>query len=148
MPQEARKGTSDAPAANPATDTPPDNESAQIDENRKDPKFEFTRAYVEELRAENKEARLMASKADYLLTEVRRLAIKEACRGVLTDPEALAWDDTFQTEDGLPDHAALKAAAEALATAKPWLSRPRGDVGQGQHGTGDEALSLSALLRG
>ncbi|SER12181.1 hypothetical protein [Microlunatus flavus] len=108
----------------------------------------FPRSYVEKLRTEAKEQRVKASRADYLATEVRRLAIREATRGLLADPSVLSWSDEFEGEDGLPDHDALRAAAEALADAKPWLARPRGDVGQGRHSTGDDAPSLSALLRG
>lgn len=145
MPQEAQERSSDAPEANSGTPVPPDEERAA--ESNSNPDL-FDRAYVEELRAEAKENRLAAARADYLNTEVRRLAIREATRGLLTDPEALPWSDDYtEDETGLPDHDRLLAAAQALARAKPWLSRPRGDVGQGQHSDAPAGISLSELLR-
>ena len=107
----------------------------------------FSREYVAQLRNEAREHRVKAQRADFLATEVRRLATREAVRGVLTDPEALAWSDDFEGEDGLPDHDKLRAAAEALATARPWLARVRGDIAQGEHSDAPAGLSLSELLR-
>lgn len=111
----------------------------------------FSREYVQELRDENRQRRQEASeasqRADFLATEVRRLATREATRGILADPEALPWSDEFAAEDGLPDPAKITAAAEALATVKPWLARVRGSVRQGEHGTEQQPASLSELLR-
>jgi hypothetical protein len=110
----------------------------------------FPRAYVEELRTENRqrrqEAQEASQRADYLATEVRRLATREAVRGILTDPESLPWAEEFSGEDGLPDQARITAAAEALALEKPWLGRPRGDVGQGEHSQA-EPFNIQALFR-
>lgn len=144
MLQEAQEGPQGALAAPEGGNASADNADALESNSSPD---SFSRAYVEQLRAEAKEARQKAQRMDYLATEVRRLAIKEATRGILADPEALVWSDKYETEDGLPNHDRLRVAAEALATVRPWLSRPRGDVGQGQHGDVDQALSLSELLR-
>lgn len=59
----------------------------------------------------------------------------------------MPWSDDYADENGLPNHDRLKAAAQALATTKPWLARPRGDVGQGQHSAEPAGISLSKLLR-
>lgn len=108
----------------------------------------FSKEYVQELREEAKKAREKAKRVDFFETEVRRLAVREATRGILTDPEALAWDDSFTDEEtGLPDAEKIKSAAEALVQAKPYLARPRGDVGQGKH-SGEQGISLVSLLRG
>jgi len=150
MPQEAQKSPSDAPADDSGTETPPDTQGPEKGAEGSESSSEsFSREYVEGLRTEAKENRIKASKVDYVLTEVRRLATREATRGLLTDPEALVWSDDYaHPESGLPDHDRLLAAAEALAKQRPWLARPRGPLpGQGEHSTADEGLSLSALLR-
>lgn len=145
MAQEVQEAPSQAPAGISGVDVPPEVPGSQ--NGTEDNPESFSREYVEKLREEAKESRIKAQRADFLATEVRRLATREAARGVLTDPSVLVWSDAFEGEDGLPDHDALKAAAEDLARTSPWLARPRGDIGQGQHGTGAQPLSLSALLR-
>jgi len=112
---------------------------------------QFPREYVEQLRTEAKqhrqEATEAAKRADWAMTEVRKLATEAACRGVITDPDALAWDDSWE-KDGSIDHQAIRKAAEALAKSSPWLSRPRPVPGLGEHSDADQGVSLSALLRG
>jgi len=132
-------GNSDPPV-------PPENAKGSEDNSSGD---SFSREYVEQLRAEAKANREKAQRADFLMTEVRRFAVKEAAASAgLFDPEALTWSDEYATADGMPDHDHLLAAAEALVLARPWLARPRGPLpGQGQHSDADQGLSLSALLR-
>lgn len=145
MPQDAQKGPSDAPEDIPATEG--QESTSEPEEGTEDSKDStFSREYVEGLRAESRQNRIRASRADFLATHVRTLATREACRGVVSDPEALPWDDAWVSEDKI-DHDAIRAAAEALAIAKPWLSRPRGTIGQGEHSDAPAALSLSELLR-
>jgi hypothetical protein len=109
----------------------------------------FDRKYVEELRRESAEHRMKAKEADEKLTAFRdayRAALlREASAGVLHDP--IGWDDSFEGEDGLPDPEKMRAAAEALAEAKPWLGRPRGDVGSGYRGEQPDTVDLADLLR-
>ena len=150
MPQEAQKSPSDAPADDSGTETPPDTQGPEKGAEGSESSSEsFSREYVIQLRNESRENRLKAQRADFLATEVRRLSIREATRGILTDPESLSWSEDYaDTETGLPDHDALRQAAQALAKERPWLSRPRGPLpGQGEHSTAPEGLSLSALLR-
>jgi len=142
---QAPERPAEAPTENPAIPVRVEEEKPVEGDSPKEESF--SREYVETLRAENKEARLKAQRADFLATHVRTLATREACRGIINDPESLGWRGEFEGEDGLPDHDKLRAAAEELATAKPWLARPRGDVGQGQHSDAPAGLSLSELLR-
>lgn len=149
-PQEAQNRPQDVPADNSGIGIPPENESAQGGtEDAESSDESFTREYVESLRAEAKGYREKAQRVDALTDAVRGYAIKEAATSAgLIDPEALVWSEDFEGEDGLPDHDQLLAAAQALARSKPWLVRPRGPLpGQGEHGSADEGLSLSALLR-
>lgn len=111
----------------------------------------FSREYVSKLREESKQRREEAQdaqkRADWLQGEVRRLATREATRGILADPEGLPWSDEYIGEDGLPDQAKISKAADDLVRVKPWLGRVRGDVGQGQHSAGEDRFSLMELLR-
>lgn len=74
------------------------------------------------------DAREATERADRLSTA---LTVTAACTGVLTDPADFArfHDGPVPTDDdGLPDHDAIRAAAEAIVTGHPHLGdrRPRG----------------------
>lgn len=105
----------------------------------------FPRAYVEELRREAAEHRTRAAVADTFRDALRAAVLEKASTGVLAEP--IEWDDEFDGEDGLPDAEKIKAAAEALALEKPWLSRPHGDAGQGFRGEDCGTVDLAGLLR-
>lgn len=107
----------------------------------------FPRAYVEQLRQEAAENRKKAEQVSTLREALHAAYLRLGTQGILHDPEALAWSEDFTGEDGLPDVERIRAAAEALAEAQPWLSRPRGDVGQGYRGETSDAVSLADLLR-
>ena len=157
MPQEAQKGPSDATAAETGARVSPEMENPAeggLSESQKKPLLSdqqpkeesFSRSYVEDFRAENKEARLKAQQADWWATEARRLAIREACQGIVSDPEAVTWDDAWVSDDKI-DHSAIRVAAEAVAKQRPWLAKVRGSIAQGEHGDVPAGLSLSQLLR-
>lgn len=140
-PVEALEGASEALAADTGTDTSESTPEALEDV--------FSREYVQELREENKAARIAADVEKANLSEMlREFAAAYATAGILADPKDLPWSDDFEGEDGRPDLAAITAAAEELARRKPHLSRVRGSVGQGEHSLHEAGVSLSALLRG
>ena len=87
MAQEVQELTSEVPEGNSGVDVPPEVPGSQND--AEDKPESFSREYVEKLREEAKESRIKAKRADFLATEVRRLATREAARGVLTDPSVL-----------------------------------------------------------
>ncbi|WP_019874169.1 hypothetical protein [Sporichthya polymorpha] len=105
--------------------------------------------YVKNLRDEAATARVKAKRGEEAEKRLRDLAIANAVRDILTQPDDLAWNDAYADENGFPDPEKILAAAEELIKAKPYLARPRGDVGQGRHSQEDpDAVSLSALMRG
>lgn len=112
----------------------------------------FSREYVQQLRQEAAEGRTkakeheeLASKLDSIATAYREALCREASAGVLH--EAIQWDDAFNGEDGLPDVEKIREAVGKLADEKPWLSRPRGDVGQGFRGQESDSVNLAGILR-
>lgn len=87
---------------------------------------------------------------DGAIEKLRALTLASAGAGVLADPlYSLEWDDVWNGDDGLPDPEKVKAAAEQLAEARPFLARgPRGDIAQGVHNDSATGIaSLSELLR-
>jgi hypothetical protein len=127
-----------------------ENESSQASEGNSGESDTFPRTYVEELRAEAAENRRRAKEAaeqvDTLRTALQEALCREASAGVLHEP--IAWHEDYADEEtGLPDVEKVKAAVEALAQDKPWLSRPRGDVGQGFRGEESDAVDLAGMLR-
>ncbi len=107
----------------------------------------FTAEYVKELRDEAAAHRVRAKRAEAAEDRLRVLAIEAAARGVLADPTDLPWSPEYEDNDGWPDAAKLTAAAQELATRKPHLTRPRGDVGQGRHSEDRDTVSLVGLLK-
>ena len=106
----------------------------------------FPREYVETLRQEAAENRKKAKDVDTLREALRVAFLKEGSAGILREP--IEWSDDFtDSETGLPDAEKIKAAAEALAADKPWLSLPRGDAGQGFRGDDSDTVSLADMLR-
>jgi hypothetical protein len=90
---------------------------------------QFPRAYVEQLRRENAEARVKAKRADDLAAKLH--AARVAATGRLADPSDLPYEEALVEDDE-----ALTAAIDALLATKPHLAsrRPRGDVDQGVRG--------------
>lgn len=109
----------------------------------------FPAEYVRELRAEAAEHRTSAKDAtarlDDLTARLRTEVLKAASSGVLREP--LEWSDDLADEEGLPDPEKVAEAVQALATAKPWMSRPTGDVGQGFRGEESDTVNLADVLR-
>lgn len=109
---------------------------------------QFPESYVKELRQEAAENRKKAEQVDSLRAALQTAYLREGTSGVLHDPEALVWSDDFNDEEtGLPDVVKIKEAAEALAEERPWLSRARGDAGQGFRGEQSDSVDLADLLR-
>lgn len=121
----------------------------QITEPTPEPQEEeqtFPLSYVQELRQEAAQHRTRAAQADTFRDALRDAVLAAESAGVLREP--LPWDDAYgDPETGLPDREKVSEAVQALAAAKPWLSRPAGDVGQGFRGTESDAVSLADLLR-
>lgn len=107
----------------------------------------FPRAYVEQLRRENAEARVGAKKSDALAA--RLVTVLAGSTGKLADPSDLPYSDDLLDEDGMPDETKVLAAVDELLTRKPHLAatRPVGDVGQGARGETAGMMSLAELLR-
>ncbi|GAA1091314.1 hypothetical protein [Tsukamurella spumae] len=105
----------------------------------------FPRAYVEELRTENRERRMAAEeatgRADALAGRLHAALV--AATGKLADPSDLPFDAAH-----LDDDAALTEAIDELLARKPHLAARRvaGDVGQGARG-GAESVDLIGLMR-
>lgn len=105
----------------------------------------FPRAYVEELRTENRERRMAAEdatgRADALAARLHTALV--AATGRLADPSDLPFDAAH-----LDDEAALATAIDELLDRKPHLAARRvaGDVGQGARG-GGEPVDLIGLMR-
>ena len=74
-------------------------------------------------------------------------AIELGTKGILESATDLPPSADFLGDDGLPDLAKIKSAAEALASDRPYLARPHGRVGAGERGTAEEAFDLHSLLR-
>jgi hypothetical protein len=98
----------------------------------------FSKDYVEKLRKEAAEHRTRAQRADALHARVLDMAIREATRDLLADPEDIYLSNAepveWEDEDGIPDPDKIRAVAEALVKDKPYLTKPKrpaGDVGQG-----------------
>lgn len=108
----------------------------------------FPRAYVEKVRQEAAEHRKKAAQVDTMREALHAAYLRLGTQGILHDPEALPWSDDYaDPETGLPDADRIRSAAEALADEQPWLSRPRGDVGQGFRGETSDAVNLAGMLR-
>jgi hypothetical protein len=116
-----------------------------IDEQELDEADSFPRAYVEQLRAENAEARVKAKRSDDLLVYAARVAVERYAADILADPRSLTYDDTMADDDGLPDGTKIEQAARALVEARPYLGKPGGDVLAGQHGNGSAGFSWGIL---
>ncbi|MEJ7634313.1 hypothetical protein [Aeromicrobium sp.] len=109
----------------------------------------FTREYVEQLRAEAAEGRIKSKRATDLETALREAVISKVAGSILQDPSSLEWSDNLADEDGMPSPDLIREAAEALAAAKPHLSRVSGPVLQGHRGEDSDAgtVDLAGLLR-
>ncbi|WP_299051584.1 hypothetical protein [uncultured Nocardioides sp.] len=109
----------------------------------------FPRSYVEKIRKESQNYRDRAKRGETALSRLTVSTVREATSGILVDPTDLTYDEeSMSDEDGFPDPEKIKEAAEALIERKPHLAprRPRGDIGQGNQGGGDD-FSLASLLR-
>jgi hypothetical protein len=131
---EAATGTEAQPAA---TDAPASEPAASADT--------FPREYVEQLRAEAAEHRVKAQRAEDLSARLLAATKQNVVGDILRSTSDLP-DGDYLDQDGLPDEAKIRAAAVELIQTKPWLARPRGEVGQGPRPQ-PESVSLGALLR-
>lgn len=113
----------------------------------------FSRAYVEQLRTENADARVRAKRADDLQARLLDAVVRDGVAGVLEDADDLrrhVTDAELLDDDGYPDTSKVRAAAEQLAAAKPHLAArrvPSGDVDQGARAEAAEPVSLAGILR-
>ena len=111
----------------------------------------FDAEYVAKLRQEAAEARTKAKEAsergDTLSELLLSRSIEQATAGILIDPADLPRSGDYFNNDGSPDLTKIKTAAEELATAKPYLSRPRGSVSQGARESSPTPASLGDLIR-
>lgn len=125
----------------PVEEVPAVDES-DVDEPTEEPET-FPREYVEKLRAENAENRVKAKRSDDLAHRLHT-ALVEAT-GRLQDPRDLSFDDAH-----LDDPEALTTAVDNLLKDRPHLASRRvmGDIGQGSTGNPQNAVNLSAMLRG
>lgn len=96
------------------------------------------------------EARTAAeARTDHVLTLLWEARRDIATRGVLADATDLTGTVEMLDDDGLPDAARIKGAAEALAQSKPHLRerRPSGTIDQGARGDSSEQVNLAERLR-
>lgn len=139
--QEGLEGATEATGADQASDQPEGTPEAQ------NAPETFDREYVESLRAENAETR---TKAKERFDTLAAYFVEAIAGDVLVDPSALPWSDEFlDSETGLPDPVKITAAAEALTVRKPYLGKPHGPAGQGEHSAAgaDEDVDILALMR-
>ena len=117
-------------------------EPAEPDQTEPDEPEQFPRAYVQQLRAEAKDWRVKAQKAEPYAQRLHTELVKAT--GRLADPTDMPFDEAHLTD---PD--ALTAAIDALLQRKPHLAsrRPAGDVGQGAT-NGAAPVDLASILRG
>jgi hypothetical protein len=118
----------------------------------------FDAAYVESLRSEAADRRTAAKAAEDAAEALRgRLLaseVKATTATILVDPGDLLLHTNpadLLDDDGEPDPAKIKTAAEALVTERPHLGAKRvtGDVGQGARGgTTPPVVSFGELLQG
>jgi hypothetical protein len=122
-------------------ETPPE-------EQQQEPKT-YDEEYVKGLRDEAAQARLKAKQATTLETALREAVVSKVAGPILQDTTTLEWSDEFNDENGMPNPDAIRKAAEALAAAKPTLSRVGGPVMQGHRGEQSDAgaVDLAGLLR-
>lgn len=149
MPDDTTDDSTEAPASNDAPDSgnhetvnseEPDQGGDNVTTSTEDT---FPRAYVEELRAENKSWRLKAQQADTYAHRLHTELVKAT--GRLADPT----DMPFEAEH-LDDADKLNTAIDDLLHRKPHLASrtPSGDVGQGVTGVNRPSVDLAAILRG
>lgn len=102
----------------------------------------FPRAVVEKLRKENATYRTRALDRDAIARRLHTALV--TATGRLADPTDLPYDEAHLT-----DVTALEVALDELLERKPHLGdrRPRGDIGQGARGRGDD-VDLAGMLRG
>lgn len=102
---------------------------------------QFSREYVQDLRAESAKYRTRAKAADDLAKRLHTELVRS--NGRLADPTDLPFDEAH-----LEDSEALTAAVDELLAAKPHLARRRvtGSIGQGETGA-PSSVSLGGMLR-
>lgn len=109
----------------------------------------FGEGYVKELRQEAADSRVKAKENEEQMTAFRdayrEAVLKDECRELLVEP--LAWSDDFTGEDGMPDRAKIKEAAEALALEKPHLARIATPIPLGPQGEDTAPVDLAGILR-
>lgn len=133
----------------PEATEPPAPDGAEPPEDGRTEPATFSREYVETLRAESAENRLRAKKADDYLAALQSAAIEHTAGRVLQDASVLEWSDEFNDpESGMPSPELIRAAADALASERPHLSKVGGPTQQGFRGEESDAgeVSLVGLL--
>lgn len=136
----------DPGASTEPTETPPVEPVVNAGDVSGEPKT-YDETYVQNLRDEAASHRVKAKRSADAETRLHELAIAQAVAGILTSSDDLVWSDEYTDEAGWPDEAKIIQAAEDLVARKPYLGRPRGDVGQGQQSDTLPSVSLSGLLR-
>jgi hypothetical protein len=123
-------------------------EGAAVDDPTSEPES-FTREYVDRLREESADHRVRAKRAEAATARLLDATIADATRGVLVDPTDLPREGDYFDDDGWPDAAKIRDAAEALAASKPHLGdrRPSTSIPQGSQPDAAPEFSLGAALR-
>lgn len=111
----------------------------------------FDREYVTRLREEAAQHRVAAKEAaergDALAELLLARSVEQATAGILRDPSDLPFDESFVTDTGAPDLDAIRSAAEALTSTKPYLAAVAGDVSQGVRESAPAVQSLGDAIR-
>jgi hypothetical protein len=150
MTESAQDQTPSAPEgdqAPPGTGTPPEPETPPSEDHSpagREPET-FPAAYVKQLREEAAAHRVKAQRADDLSARLLTSVVQNVTGDLLRSASDLPEAD-YLTEEGLPDEAKIRAAAEQLISERPWLARVRGDVGQGPR-VEPQNVSLGSILR-
>lgn len=140
-----------------ASNTDPSTESQEGAEKVSESNLEAPTAipddkHLEKLKNEAAQSRIRAkeleAKLDDAMEKLRALAVEHATKDILPNgAEHLGWSDEWLDDDGYPSGDKIREAAAEYLADHPYLGRVRGEVGAGQHGSGQAAPSLGELLR-
>ena len=115
------------------------------------PAIAFRRPRIPTVARQRAEARTKAkessTRGDVLYEQLLARTREQATAGILHSPDDLPAEGDYLDDSGMPSLDKIRAAAEALAQAKPYLSVPHGDIAQGARES-EAQVSFGDLIRG
>jgi hypothetical protein len=135
------------PDAPDTSDDAPADETAEATPDEEGGELAKLRAEAARRRVEAREA---TERADELARRLTAAVVAAEAGSLLADPEDLArfTDEPLTDDDGYPDPAKVRAAAEALAEARPHLAARRfAPIDQGADSADPGGFDLAGALR-